>query len=56
MDHVRTQLPFALIAGAMALLLGFLPLGYGLPALVAMALGLVVLLFLPSLIQLGQRS
>jgi len=48
LDHVRTQLPFALIAGAVALLLGFVPLGFGVPAAVCLAAGLLLLWGLPS--------
>jgi Na+/H+ antiporter NhaC len=31
MDHVRTQLPYALLGGIAALLIGVLPAGFGLP-------------------------
>jgi len=31
MDHVRTQLPYALMGGIVALMIGVLPAGYGLP-------------------------
>jgi Na+/H+ antiporter NhaC len=48
LDHVRTQLPFALIAGVVALLVGFVPLGFGLPAVVGLLLGVVLLWVLPS--------
>jgi Na+/H+ antiporter NhaC len=47
-DHVRTQLPFALIAGLMALVVGFLPLGFGLPAIVCLGAGVFLLWALPS--------
>jgi Na+/H+ antiporter NhaC len=47
-DHVRTQLPFAAIAGLVALLLGFVPLGFGLPAWGCLLAGGVCLLLLPS--------
>jgi len=30
-EHVRTQMPYALLAGAIALLLGTVPTGYGFP-------------------------
>ena len=30
-DHVRTQLPYALFTGGVAILLGLLPIGFGLP-------------------------
>ena len=43
-DHVRTQLPYALTTGAAAILLGTLPVGFGLPWWVGMALGAAVLL------------
>lgn len=37
-DHVRTQLPYALFLGAIAIVLGFLPVGFGLPWWVAFPL------------------
>ncbi|WPJ94799.1 Na+/H+ antiporter NhaC family protein [Coraliomargarita algicola] len=46
-NHVWTQLPFALIAGAVALVCGFIPLGFGLPALVCCGAGALVLGCLP---------
>ena len=48
LDHVRTQLPFAIIAGLMALVVGFLPLGFGLPAIVCLGMGILLLWGLPS--------
>jgi Na+/H+ antiporter NhaC len=44
MDHVRTQMPYALLAGSVALLIGVLPAGFGLPWWVMMAVSCVVLL------------
>ncbi|WP_269522164.1 Na+/H+ antiporter NhaC family protein [Coraliomargarita parva] len=44
-DHVRTQLPFALIAALVAAVLGFLPLGFGLPVWICLPLGMFVLWF-----------
>jgi Na+/H+ antiporter NhaC len=41
-DHVNTQIPYALLAGSIATLL-FLASGYGLPALPALAIGFVLL-------------
>ena len=41
-DHVNTQIPYAVLAGAIATLL-FLASGYGVPALPALAVGFVVL-------------
>ena len=48
-DHFRTQLPFAGIAGLVALLCGFLPLGYGWHPLLCLLSGLACLLLLPLL-------
>ncbi|MFO7607665.1 MAG: Na+/H+ antiporter NhaC family protein [Candidatus Krumholzibacteriia bacterium] len=50
-DHVRTQLPFALIAAATAAVLGFLPAGFGVPAWVSLAAGTAVLVALPQFVR-----
>lgn len=42
-EHVRTQLPYALLVGAVALLLGTIPAGMGLPWWGSMLAGLVVI-------------
>ncbi len=42
-DHVNTQMPYALLVGGTALLLGLLPVGYGLPWYVAFVLGILLL-------------
>jgi len=39
-DHVRTQLPYAVLAAALAIVAGFLPAGYGLHPAVSISLGL----------------
>lgn len=44
MDHVRTQLPYALLGAICALLLGYLPYGMGMPAPLGLGLGLLVLM------------
>jgi Na+/H+ antiporter NhaC len=49
LDHVRTQMPFALIAGGVALVLGFLPTGFGLPVWCGLAIGGIFLVILPKL-------
>lgn len=41
-DHVRTQLPYALLAGTTACLFGFIPLGLGLPVGLCLLLGVGV--------------
>jgi Na+/H+ antiporter NhaC len=38
-DHVRTQLPYALTVGVVALVVGVLPAGFGLPPLAALVAG-----------------
>ena len=42
-EHVRTQLPYALAVGLVALLLCLIPVGYGMPWWLGMLLALVVL-------------
>jgi tetracycline resistance efflux pump len=49
LDHVSTQLPFAMIAGLMALVVGFLPLGFGLPAILCLGVGIFLLWGLPNM-------
>lgn len=56
LDHVRTQLPFAMIAGLMALLVGFLPLGFGLPAILCLGVGIFLLCGLPNMWKASARS
>ena len=48
LDHVKTQMPFALITAAVAALVGFIPLGYGMPAFLSLIAGGLVLALLPS--------
>lgn len=43
-DHVRTQMPFALLAAVVASLIGFLPAGFGVAAWVSLLAGVVVFL------------
>jgi Na+/H+ antiporter NhaC len=45
-DHVRTQLPYALVVGGAAILLGYLPGGFGLSPFIGLALGGVTLFVL----------
>jgi Na+/H+ antiporter NhaC len=42
-DHVRTQLPYALVVAAIGIVLGNIGTAYGLPVWVALALGVLVL-------------
>ena len=46
MDHVRTQMPYALIAGGISLLLGTIPAGFGMPWWMLLAIGSIVLMIL----------
>lgn len=56
-DHVRTQIPYALITAFATIGLGFLPAGYGVPAVVCLVAGTVGLLVLPTLgRRLGEGS
>lgn len=32
-DHVRTQIPYSLFVGAITILFGYIPAGFGLPSL-----------------------
>ncbi|RQD75212.1 MAG: Na+/H+ antiporter NhaC family protein, partial [Halanaerobium sp. MSAO_Bac5] len=43
MDHVRTQMPYALTVGIVAALFGFLPAGFGISAFYLLPVGLIVL-------------
>jgi Na+/H+ antiporter NhaC len=43
MDHVRTQLPYALLVGGVGMLVGDLPTAYGLPWWISWILGTAVL-------------
>lgn len=43
MDHVRTQIPYALLGGTVAMLVGTLPAGFGLPWWLLLPSGAVVL-------------
>ncbi len=44
-DHVRTQLPYAMTVGIVALLIGTFPNGFGLPWWISLILGIGVLFF-----------
>jgi Na+/H+ antiporter NhaC len=42
-DHVRTQMPYALVVGGVAWLIGDVATGFGLPVWIALLLGVVAL-------------
>ena len=52
-DHVRTQLPYAITAAAVSIVLGYFPAGFGVGPLVLLPLGLLLLWVLLQL--LGKR-
>ena len=43
MDHVRTQIPYALLGGMAAIFIGVLPAGYGLPWFLLLPSGAIAL-------------
>jgi Na+/H+ antiporter NhaC len=43
-DHVRTQLPYGLLCGGVAIVIGFIPTGFGVPPWASLAVGSVLLL------------
>ncbi|MGB5629810.1 MAG: Na+/H+ antiporter NhaC family protein, partial [Woeseiaceae bacterium] len=53
-EHVRTQLPYALLVGIVALLVGTVPGGFGMPPWLSIVLGIVVLASILKL--LGKRA
>jgi Na+/H+ antiporter NhaC len=42
-EHVRTQLPYALLVGVVALTVGTIPGGFGMPPMISIVVGIVVL-------------
>ena len=49
-DHVRTQMPYALITAVIATAVGFIPVGLGMPVWVLLLIGTLILLVLPDLL------
>ena len=43
-EHVRTQLPYAMLAGTAAIVIGTIPGGYGVPPLLSIVIGIAALL------------
>ncbi len=54
-DHIRTQIPFALITAVVAVVFGFMPAGLGLSPWFSLLLGAFCLVFLPN-ISKNQRT
>ena len=42
-EHVRTQIPYALLAAGLAIVFGFIPAGFGVPAWMSLLLGIGIL-------------
>ena len=42
-DHVRTQLPYALTTGTIACLFGYIPIGFGISNWIVLPLGLITI-------------
>ena len=40
-DHVSTQMPYALLIGAISILIGYLPVSFGLPVVFSLTLGVI---------------
>jgi Na+/H+ antiporter NhaC len=53
-EHVRTQMPYALLAGAVAVFIGTIPGGYGFPPLFSILAGIGVLLLVLN--RFGRQS
>jgi Na+/H+ antiporter NhaC len=53
-DHVRTQIPYAVLVGSVAILAGYFPAGYGFSPLIAIPAGVAVITLV--LFLLGRRS
>jgi len=43
-DHVRTQLPYALVVGAVALFIGIIPAAYGVPWWIGVIVSMAILI------------
>jgi Na+/H+ antiporter NhaC len=55
-DHVRTQLPYAILSAVLAVFLGFLPMGLGVPGIICLLAGGMVILLLPGMDRKFRKS
>lgn len=55
MHHVRTQLPYSLTVGILALVCGYLPAGLGLPSWIGFAMGIGLIVGLFSVLSMRSR-
>ena len=44
-EHVRTQMPYAMLVGTVAMAVGTIPGGYGFPPLLSIVIGMALLYF-----------
>ncbi len=45
-DHVRTQLPYAVVVGLVAIVVGYVPAGFGLSPFVCLPIGAAALILI----------
>ena len=43
-DHVKTQIPYAIFAGVIAIIFGFLPAGFNIYSPVLLVLGIIIMI------------
>jgi len=53
-EHVRTQMPYALLVGTVAISVGTIPGGYGFPPLLSILLGVTILFIILRVV--GRRA
>jgi Na+/H+ antiporter NhaC len=53
-EHVRTQLPYAMLVGAVGIAVGTIPGGYGFPPLLSLIVGVVILIAI--LLYFGRKA
>jgi Na+/H+ antiporter NhaC len=42
-DHVRTQLPYALFGGILSMVIGYIPIGFGINPLIMLPIGIIII-------------
>jgi Na+/H+ antiporter NhaC len=42
-DHVRTQLPYAMLGGILSMVIGYLPIGFGVSPLIMLPIGILII-------------
>jgi Na+/H+ antiporter NhaC len=49
-DHVRTQLPYAITGGAISIFLGYIPIGFGISTWILLPVGIVLCFLIVRLV------